>query len=131
MEKSTKILIIVVVILVALLGLTVGILLGNYLSQPVVNNTTNSTNNSSENNQNNSNNQVQDQSSNNNFISESQAISIAKKEWPVYDATYYISSYPTSDSPYYWVSVVNNHYYGPGGFVQIDAYTGVVIVKGT
>ena len=132
MEKLEKILVIVVVILVALLGLTVGIQLVKYFNQPViVNNSTNSTNNSSENNQTNYNNQDQVQSSNNNFISESQAMSIAKTEWPVDDATYFISSYPTSDSPYYWVSVENNNYYGPGGFVKIDAYTGVVILKGT
>ena len=130
MEKLTKILIVVVIVLVAGFSLCVGLLLGNYLFPPVevVNNSTNSTNSSSQNNQTN---QVTSNNSNNNYISEGQAISIAKSAWPVSGANYTISSYPTSDSPYYWVSVENNNYIGPSGFVKINAYTGEVVMKGT
>ena len=57
---------------------------------------------------------------------------IAKAAWPVPNATYSISSYPTSNSPYYWVDVLNEpNVNGPGGFVQINAITGKVIMAGT
>lgn len=132
MDKLTKILIVIIIILVAGLSLSVGLMLGNNMNQPtkVVNNTTNSTN-SSQNNQTTSTDQEKSKNTGNNYISESQAISIAKSAWPVSGATYSISSYPTSDSPFYWISVENKNYYGPGGFVKINAYTGEVVLKGT
>ena len=133
MDRLTTILIVIVVILVAGLSLTVGLLLGNHLNQPVsvANNTTNSTNSSSQNNQTNSTNQNSSNNASNKYIGESQAISIAKSAWPVSGATYSISYYPTSDSPYYWIDVHVSNYNGPGGFVKINAYNGEVIMKGT
>lgn len=132
MDKLTKILIVIVVILVAGFSLTIGFLLGNHLNQPVnvVNNTTDSTNSSSQDNQTNSTHQNQ-QSKTNNYISKSQAINIAKSAWPVPGATYSISTYPTSDSPYYDVNVHVKGSTGPDGFVDINAYTGKVTEAGT
>ena len=135
MPDSTKILIVVVIVLVAGLGLVSGMMLMNNQAKPISNNTTitanNTTNSSSQNNQTNSINQDKSSNSNNNYISESQALSIAKSAWPVSGATYDISSYPTSDSPYYWVVVHNSNYTGPNGHVEINAITGEVIMKGT
>ena len=135
MPDSTKILIVVVIVLVAGLGLVTGMMLMNNQAKPISNNTTitvnNTTNSSSKNIQSNTNNQDKSSNSNNNYISESQALSIAKSAWPVSGATYDISSYPTSDSPYYWVVVHNSNYTGPNGHVEINAITGEVIMKGT
>ena len=136
MLNSTKILIVVVIVLVAGLGLVSGMMLMNNQAKPIANNTTitvnNTTNSSSQNNQSNTNNQDNSSNNNNNYISESQAISIAKSAWPVSGATYSISTYPTSNSPYYWVAVINNNNYtGPNGGVEINAITGEVIMKGT
>lgn len=130
LDKSTKILIVIIVILVAGLSLTVGLLIGNNLNQSLtINNTTNSSNNSTQVNQTN---QTKTNNSNNKYISKSQAIMIAKAAWPVDKATYSISSYPTDDSPYYWVDVLNEPgTIGPGGFVKINAVTGKVISAGT
>jgi uncharacterized protein HemX len=121
MPDSTKILIVVVIVLVAGLGLVTGMMLMNNQAKPISNNTTitanNTTNSSSQNNQTNSINQDKSSNSNNNYISESQALSIAKSAWPVSGATYDISSYP--------------NYTGPNGHVEINAITGEVIMKGT
>lgn len=132
MDKLTKILIVVVIILVAGLSLSVGLLLGNNMNQPanVVNNTTNSTN-SSQNNQTTSTDQEKSSNTGNNYISESQAISIAKSAWPVSGATYYVNEYPTSDSPRYTVTCHVPNYEGSDGYVTINAYTGEVVLKGT
>ena len=127
------ILIVVVIILVAGLSLTVGLLFGNNLNKPlVINNSTNSSNNSTQINQTNSTNQTKISNTKNKYISKNQAIMIAKAAWPVPDATYSISSYPTSKSPYYWVDVLNEpNVEGPGGEVQINAITGKVLMAGT
>ncbi len=133
--NSTKILIVIVIFLVAGLGLVSGMMLMKNQANLVSNNTTktvnNTSNSSSQNDQSNTSNQVNSSNSNNNYISESQAISIAESAWPVSGATYYISRYPTSDSPNYWVAVHNGNYTGPGGFVEINAVNGEVISKGT
>lgn len=133
LDKLTKILIVVVIILVTGLSLTVGFLFGNNLNKPLmINNTTNSSNSSTQSNQTNSTNQNNISNSKNNYISKSEAIRIAKAAWPVPKATYRISSYPTSNSPYYWVDVLNNNDGpGPGGSVKINAITGEVLIKGT
>jgi hypothetical protein len=135
MPDSTKILIVIVIFLVAGLGLVSGMMLMKNQVKPISNNTTitvnNTTNSSSQNNQSIISNQDNSSNNNNNYISESQALSIAKSAWPVSGATYYISTYPTSDSPNYWVAVHNNNYTGPGGFVEINAINGEVIMKGT
>jgi len=132
LDKLTKILIVVVIFLVAGLSLTVGLLFGNNLNKPlIINNTTNSSNSSTQNNQTNTSNQTKI-SNTNKYISKSQAIMIAKAAWPVPKAKYSISSYPTSDSPYYWVDVLNEpNVIGPGGFVKINAITGKVLEAGT
>ena len=134
-SHSTKILIVIVIFLVAGLGLVSGMMLMKNQANLVSNNTTktvnNTSNSSSQNDQSNTSNQVNSSNSNNNYISESQAISIAESAWPVSGATYYISRYPTSDSPNYWVAVHNGNYTGPGGFVEINAVNGEVISKGT
>jgi uncharacterized membrane protein YkoI len=132
LDKLTKILIVVVIILIAGLSLTVGLLFGNNLNKPLmINNTTNSSNSSTQINQTNSTNQKKITNTENNYISESQAIRIAKAAWPVPKATYSISSYPTSKSPYYWIDVINNPNIGPGGEVKINAITGEVLIAGT
>ena len=132
MDKLTKILIVVVIILVAGLSLTVGLLFGSNLNKPLmINNTTNSSNNSTQNNQTNSTDQNKINNTKNKYISESQAITIAKAAWPVPKATYYIDTYPTSKSPYYEVTVQDNPNIGPGGFVTINAITGEVLKAGT
>ncbi len=130
LDKLTKILIVVVIILIAGLSLTVGLFLGNNLNKPLtINNTTNSSNSST---QSNSTNQTKINNTKSKYISASQAIMIAKAAWPVPNAKYSISSYPTSDSPYYWVDVLNEpRVNGPDGFVQINAITGKVIGAGT
>jgi uncharacterized membrane protein YkoI/predicted nucleic acid-binding Zn ribbon protein len=134
MPDTTKILIVIVIFLVAVLGLVSGMMLMKNQVNPISNNTTktvnNTTNSSAQNNQPNTSNQDNSSNSNNNYISESQAISIAESAWPVSGATYYISRYPTSDSPNYWVAVHNGNYTGPGGFVEINAVNGEVISKG-
>ncbi len=132
LDKLTKILIVVVIILVAGLSLTVGLLFGNNLNKPLmINNITNSTNTSTQSNQTNSTNQTKISNTKNKYIGESQAIRIAKAAWPVPKATYYIDTYPTSKSPYYWVTVQDNPNIGPGGFVKINAITGEVLEAGT
>ena len=132
LDKLTKILIVVVIFLVAGFSLTVGLLFGKNLNKPlIINNTTNSSNSSTQNNQTNTSNQTKI-SNTNKYISKSQAIMIAKAAWPVPKAKYSISSYPTSDSPYYWVDVLNEpNVIGPGGFVKINAITGKVLEAGT
>ena len=133
LDKFTKILIVVVIILVAGLSLTVGLLFGNNLNIPLVmNNTTNSSNSSTQSNQTNYTNQNKISNTKNKYISASQAIMIAKAAWPVPKATYSISSYPTSNSPYYWIDVMNEpNVIGPGGEVKINAITGKVLMAGT
>ena len=132
MDNLTKILFVVVIILVAVLSLTVGLLFGNNLNKPlVINNTTNSSNSSTQSNQTNSTNQTINNAKSK-YISASQAIMIAKAAWPVPKATYSISSYPTSNSPYYWIDVMNEpNVIGPGGEVKINAITGNVLIAGT
>lgn len=130
LEKLTKILIVVVIILVAGLSLTVGLILGNNLNKPlIINNTTNSSNSST---QTNSTNQTKVSEPKSKYISENEAIRIAKASWPVPGAIYSITTYPTSKSPYYWVDVhVKGSTTGPDGMVEINAITGEVIVTGT
>jgi uncharacterized protein HemX len=130
---STKILIVVVIVLVAGLGLVSGMMLMNNQAKPISNKTTANNTSATNNSTSSSNPQITNSSnSNNNYISESQALSIAKSAWPVSGATYSISTYPTSNSPYYWVAVINNNNYtGPNGGVEINAITGEVIMKGT
>ncbi|UTB31566.1 MAG: PepSY domain-containing protein [Methanobacterium sp. ERen5] len=133
MDKLTKILIVVVILLVAGLSLTVGLLFGSTLNKPlIVNNTTNSSNSSVQSNQTNSTNQTKVDNTKSKYISKAEAIRLAKAAWPVPEATYSISSYPTENSPYYWVDVLNKPgEIGPGGFVKINAITGEVIAAGT
>jgi hypothetical protein len=126
-------LIVVVIILVGGLSLTVGLLFGSNLNKPlIINNTTTSSNGSTQSNQTNSTNQNKINNTKNKYISKGEAIRLAKAAWPVPKATYSISEYPTSKSPYYWIDVLNEPgTIGPGGFVKINAITGEVLEAGT
>ncbi|WP_144017562.1 PepSY domain-containing protein [Methanobacterium lacus] len=114
------------------MSLTVGLLLGTSFNKPVITNNTTNSSNSSVQNQTNSTNQTKVDSTKSKYISKAEAIRLAKAAWPVPEATYSISSYPTDDSPYYWVDVLNEPAtIGPGGFVKINAITGKIISAGT
>lgn len=130
LDKTQIIMIIVVIIFGIGAGIGVQALTTSNFTYTVVNQTNSSTHDTN-NTQNSTHDNQTTSSSTSEFISASQALSIAKSAYPVSGATYTISSYPTSESPYYSISVVNSNYDGPGGFVEINAYTGEVVATGT
>jgi hypothetical protein len=134
MSQSTKILIVVVIFLVAGLCLTVGLLFGSNFNKPlVINNTTNSSNTST---QTNSTNQTKINNTKSKYISENEAIRIAKTAHPVPGCRYVIKSPPKYEdwlgTTCYEVDILNPPgTVGPDGFAYIDAYTGKFLDAGT
>jgi uncharacterized membrane protein YkoI len=134
LDNLTKILIVVVIILVAGLSLAVGLLLGNNLNKPlVINNTTNSSNSSM---QTNSTNQTKINNTKSKYISENEAIRIAKAAHPVPGCRYVIKSPPRYEdwlgTTCYEVDILNPPgTVGPDGFAYVDAYTGKFLDAGT
>ncbi len=72
----------------------------------------------------------EDKTNNQKYISESQALSIAEAAMPGSES-YYISGYPTSDSPYYYVTSYDSGWSGPPAVVKINAITGKVVLATT
>ncbi len=73
-------------------------------------------------------NEASSDTTDNQFISESRAISIAKAAMPG-SPQYFVTGYPSSDSPYYVVAGHDPNYYGPDAYIRIDARTGEVVEK--
>jgi len=134
LDNLTKILIVVVIILVAGLSLTVGLFFGSNLNKPlVINNTSNSSNSST---QSNSTNQTKISEPKSKYISENEAIRIAKAAHPVPGCRYVINSPPKYEdwlgTTCYMVNILNPPgTVGPDGFAYIDAYTGKFLGAGT